>query len=74
MVLPIRVPGNAGGETSLYRFGEAGLSNAVKHGKAGPVLIRVCRENRALFCLIRDDSAGFNSSQVRAARGWEGSE
>lgn len=48
-----------------------GLTNAVKHARAGPVLIRVGRENRVPFCLIRDESAGFNCSRVRAAHGWE---
>ncbi len=35
-------------------------------------LIRVCEENYVLFCSIRDDRRGFDSSQVRATHGRKG--
>lgn len=72
MVLPIKVPMHSGCETTLYCLVQEALPNAVKHRKARNVWIRICGENHVLFCSIRDDGWGFDSSQVRAMLGRKG--
>src|SRR6266436_282012 len=52
-------------ETALYRTVQEGLTNAVKHAKAGHVWIRAWKERVALCCSIRDDGAGFDSQRVQ---------
>src|SRR5467141_2517380 len=53
-------------ETTLYRIVQEALTNAVKHAKASNVWIRAWRENLVLWCSIRDDGGGFDSSQTPA--------
>jgi len=65
-----RLPGAV--ETALYRIVQEGLTNAVKHAKARGVWIRAWKENHVLCCSVRDDGAGFDSSQVHMATGRKG--
>jgi signal transduction histidine kinase len=53
-------------------FIQEALGNAVIHRKARNVLIRACGENYVLFCSLRDDGWGFDSSQVSATDGRKG--
>src|SRR6266481_8347484 len=69
--LPIHIQATVSGrlptavETALYRTVQEGLTNAVKHAKAGHVWIRAWKERVALCCSIRDDGAGFDSQRVQ---------
>jgi signal transduction histidine kinase len=65
-----RLPGTI--ETTLYRLVQEALTNAVKHAKARNVWIRAWKENHVLYCSIRDDGGGFDSSQAHAARSRKG--
>jgi signal transduction histidine kinase len=58
-----RLPGPV--ETALYRTVQEGLTNAVKHAKAGNIWIRAWKERDALCCSIRDDGAGFDAHQIQ---------
>lgn len=55
-------------ETTLYRFVQEALTNAVKHAKANNIWIRAWREKSALCCSIRDDGAGFDARPNPRAR------
>jgi len=55
-------------ETTLYRFVQEALTNAVKHAKASNVWIRTWREKLVLCCSIRDDGAGFNTRTSQRAK------
>jgi signal transduction histidine kinase len=55
-------------ETTLYRFVQEALTNAVKHAKASNVWIRTWREKLVLCCSIRDDGAGFNVRPSQRAK------
>ena len=48
-------------ETTLYRFVQEALTNAVKHAKASKIWIRAWREKSVLRCSIRDDGVGFDT-------------
>src|SRR6266436_6487818 len=69
--LPIHIQATVSGrlptavETALYPTVQEGLTNAVKHAKAGHVWIRAWKERVALCCSIRDDGAGFDSQRVQ---------
>jgi signal transduction histidine kinase len=65
-----RLPGTI--ETTLYRLVQEALTNAVKHAKACNVWIRAWKENHVLYCSIRDDGGGFDSSQARTTPGRKG--
>jgi len=65
--IPGRPPATT--ETTLYRIVQEALTNAVKHAQASNIWIRAWRENLVLCCSIRDDGAGFDSSQAHAAPG-----
>ena len=54
-------------ETTLYRIVQEALTNAVKHAKATNVWINARKKNHMLFCSIRDDGRGFDSSGAHAA-------
>jgi signal transduction histidine kinase len=60
-----RLPGPI--ETTLYRIVQEALTNAVKHAKATNVWINAWKKNHMLFCSIRDDGHGFDSSLAHAA-------
>jgi signal transduction histidine kinase len=76
--LPIHIEATVSGrlpgalETALYRVIQEGLNNVVKHAKATGVWIRAWKENHVLCCSVRDDGAGFDSSQIRMATGRKG--
>ena len=48
-------------ETTLYRFVQEALTNAVKHARASKIWIRTWREKSVLRCSIRDDGVGFDT-------------
>lgn len=54
-----RLPTNI--ETTIYRFAQEALTNAVKHAKASNIWIRAWREKSVLRCSIRDDGVGFDT-------------
>jgi signal transduction histidine kinase len=60
-----RLPGPI--ETTLYRIVQEALTNAVKHARATNVWINAWKKNHVLFCSIRDDGRGFDSSPAHAA-------
>jgi signal transduction histidine kinase len=55
-------------ETTLYRFVQEALTNAVKHAKASNIWIRAWREKSVLRCSIRDDGGGFDTRPSQGAR------
>jgi signal transduction histidine kinase len=59
-------------ETALYRVVQEALHNAVKHAKATNVWIRAWQNKGVLFCSIRDDGAGFDSSHLQNTSGQKG--
>ena len=54
-------------ETTLYRFVQEALTNAVKHAKASKIWIRAWREKSVLRCSIRDDGVGFDTRPSQRA-------
>jgi signal transduction histidine kinase len=70
--LPIHIDATVSGrlpgvvETTLYRFAQEALTNAVKHAKAKNLWIRAWSEELALCCSIRDDGMGFDSNLAQA--------
>jgi signal transduction histidine kinase len=46
-------------ETALYRVVQEALANAVRHSRAGKVLIEAAREGGTLVCQVADDGIGF---------------
>jgi two-component system sensor histidine kinase UhpB len=52
-----RVPAEI--ETALYRIAQESLTNAVRHGKAGHVAIKLRSSTQALTLIIADDGVGF---------------
>ena len=65
-----RLPGPM--ETTLYRIVQEALTNAVKHAKATNVWINAWKKNHMLFCSIRDDGRGFDSSGAHPAPAQKG--
>lgn len=54
---PERLPGEI--ETALFRIAQEGLTNAVRHGQAKRVQIRMCRQETAISLYVEDDGTGF---------------
>jgi len=61
-----RLPRNV--ETAVYRIVQEALTNAGKHSGARTVKIQLERVGRVLCCVIADDGAGFDVSEVLAAQ------
>ena len=55
---PERLPGEI--ETALFRIAQESLTNAVRHGRAKRVEIRVCRQEGASSLSVEDDGTGFD--------------
>ena len=53
-------------ETAIYRIVQEGLSNAVKHARAGHVALRVTQLSDRVQLVIEDDGDGFDPDGVRA--------
>jgi signal transduction histidine kinase len=51
-------------ETALYRIMQEGLTNITKHAAATHVQIRLRRDARMVYGLLRDDGVGFAVDQV----------
>jgi signal transduction histidine kinase len=49
-------------ETTLYRVVQEALNNTVKHAKARNVWIRTWQNKGVLYCSVKDDGVGFESS------------
>jgi two-component system sensor histidine kinase UhpB len=54
---PERLPGEI--ETALFRIAQESLTNAVRHGQAKNVQIRICRQEGAINLYVEDDGTGF---------------
>jgi signal transduction histidine kinase len=48
--------------THLYRIAQEAISNAVRHGRAKSILIRLAVEGRDVILTVRDNGSGFKSS------------
>jgi signal transduction histidine kinase len=59
-------------ETAIYRIVQEGLSNAVKHARAGQVALRVTQLSDRVQLVIEDDGQGFDPDGVRAGFGLTG--
>lgn len=59
-------------ETAIYRILQEGLSNAVKHARAGQVTLRVTQLSDRVQLVIEDDGRGFDPDGVRAGFGLTG--
>ena len=55
-------------ETALYRIAQESLTNAVRHGKARRIAIKLRSSAQALTLTIADDGAGFASGGAAASR------
>ncbi|MEJ2673313.1 MAG: histidine kinase [Deltaproteobacteria bacterium] len=53
-------------QITVYRLFLECLTNAVRHGKATSVTVRIHRENSAFFCSCEDNGYGFDLSEVRS--------
>jgi len=51
--------------THLFRIAQEAVSNAIKHGKAGHILIRLTRRNGRAMLLVSDDGAGFSEADPK---------
>jgi signal transduction histidine kinase len=49
-------------ETALYRTVQEALNNVVKHARAKEVRVRIWIEQQLVCCTVKDDGAGFLSS------------
>jgi len=47
-------------ETVLYRICQEALNNVCKHAEASSVVIAVSRDDRHVYCSVRDDGVGFD--------------
>lgn len=54
--------------THLYRIAQEAVSNAIKHGKATRILIKLARQDHRMTLTISDDGSGFPESG-REAKG-----
>jgi two-component system sensor histidine kinase UhpB len=61
-----RVPAEV--ETALYRIAQESLTNAVRHGKARRIAIKLRSSAQALTLTIADDGTGFASGGTAARR------
>lgn len=59
-------PGTA---INLYRIAQEAISNAIKHGNATKVQIRLTAENSKVTLTIRDNGKGFPAKPIRAGMG-----
>jgi signal transduction histidine kinase len=55
-------PRDDGVAKHLYRIAQEAVSNAVRHGKAKRVQIRLLRESSSLALLIEDDGVGLDKT------------
>jgi len=62
-----RYPGPV--ETVLYRIVQEALNNVSKHAHASRVTIAVCRDDRHVFCSVRDNGVGFDPTAARVGVG-----
>jgi len=59
-------------ETALYRIVQEALTNVARHAGAKRAEVRVRKGKGAVVCLVRDDGAGFDLSEVMSRRGDRG--
>jgi signal transduction histidine kinase len=53
----------------LYRIAQEAVSNAVRHGKARQIWIKITLQNSLLTLIIEDDGTGINHKSVKASNG-----
>jgi signal transduction histidine kinase len=54
---------------NLYRIAQEAVSNAVRHGDANHITIRLAKDNRVLTLSIQDNGKGFSSSLNQTTKG-----
>jgi len=59
-----RLPVNI--ERTVYRIVQEGTSNALRHGRAAGIAIRLAREGGELVLDIADDGVGFDTTRARS--------
>lgn len=52
--------------THLYRIAQEAVSNAVKHGKARKVIVRLRANSERLFLMVKDDGVGISKSPPKS--------
>ena len=65
-----RLPGRV--EIALYRVVQEALNNAVRHGAAKQVKVRVWYGGKRVSCSIKDDGVGFDVDALLSRRGRRG--
>lgn len=55
-------------EAALYRVTQEALNNAVKHSRAGNVVVRLSQNDTEVRCRIKDDGRGFDVDKAEKAR------
>lgn len=63
---PVRLTDNEAA-THLYRIAQESVQNAIRHGKASRIVIRLTREGQHLSLAITDNGNGFAPQQARRA-------
>ena len=53
--------GNIVAATHLYRIAQEAVSNAIKHGRARSISIRLCTHEGDLELIVEDNGAGYNA-------------
>jgi signal transduction histidine kinase/ligand-binding sensor domain-containing protein len=58
-----------GQEINLFRIAQEAINNALKHGKAKRIELRLTRAQNRLLLVVEDDGRGFNPQSVPAGLG-----
>ena len=56
-------------ELHLYRVVQELVSNALKHAKAGNIVVQLTRHNGNLTLMVEDDGIGFDPEEVKKQQG-----
>jgi signal transduction histidine kinase len=53
-------------ETACFRVVQEGVTNVLRHARAGKVWVELCQAKGALVIEVRDDGSGFDRAETRA--------
>jgi signal transduction histidine kinase len=56
-------------ETALYRVAQEAIANAIRHGNARRIEIRIKRVKSSIVCSIRDNGVGFDPVRAKGSVG-----